>query len=30
LRMRRAIHVHRLVELAAAWYLAGVESPPNP
>jgi hypothetical protein len=26
LRMRRAIHVHRLVELAAAWYLAGEES----
>jgi len=25
LRMRRAIHVHRLVELAAAWYLAGEE-----
>jgi hypothetical protein len=24
LRMRRAIHVHRLIELGAAWYLAGV------
>ena len=24
LRMRRAIHVHRLIELGAAWYLAGL------
>jgi hypothetical protein len=30
LRMRRAIHVHRLVELAAAWYLSGVETQANP
>jgi hypothetical protein len=27
LQMRRNIHMHRLLELAAAWYLAGVESP---
>jgi len=26
LSMRRAIHVHRLLELGAAWYLAGLES----
>ena len=27
LYMRRSMHVHRLLELAAAWYLAGLESP---
>ncbi|MBN1564112.1 MAG: hypothetical protein JXA10_09740 [Anaerolineae bacterium] len=27
LQMRRPIHVHRLLELSAAWYLAGEESP---
>jgi hypothetical protein len=26
LRMRRAIHVHRLIELGAAWYLAGLDN----
>lgn len=25
LRMRRVIHIHRLLELSSAWYLAGVE-----
>jgi hypothetical protein len=25
LRLRRTIHVHRLIELGAAWYLAGIE-----
>lgn len=27
LSMRRSIHVHRLLELGAAWYLAGIEFP---
>ncbi len=26
LQMRKAIHMHRLLELAAAWYLSGIES----
>jgi len=26
LSMRRSIHIHRLLELGAAWYLAGIES----
>jgi hypothetical protein len=27
LRMRRVIHIHRLLELSSVWYLAGVETP---
>jgi len=27
LRMRRIVHVHRLLELGSAWYLAGLEPP---
>lgn len=30
LRMHKAIHVHRLIELGVAWYLAGVETTPDP
>ncbi len=26
LQMRRSIHVHRLLEMSAAWFLAGIES----
>ena len=26
LQMRRAIHVHRLIEMAAAWYMAGFKT----
>jgi hypothetical protein len=29
LSMRRTIHIHRLLELAAAWFLAGLESKYN-
>ena len=30
LRMRKAIHVHRLIELGLAWYLAGIEPAVGP
>lgn len=30
LRMRKAIHVHRLIELGVAWFLAGLEPPARP
>jgi len=29
LRLRRAIHVHRMIELGTAWYLAGLDVKPD-
>ena len=29
LQLRRPVHIHRLIELGSAWYLAGINPPPS-